>query len=67
MNEEVTKGTKLPFNESSNDYGHMIAAQCIKQRLRSHEGHSMNQAVIKGTNVPFNEASNDYEHMRAVQ
>jgi hypothetical protein len=31
MNQAGIKGTKLPFNESSNVYGQMKAVQLIKQ------------------------------------
>jgi hypothetical protein len=31
MNQAVNKGTKVPFNESSNEYGHMSDVQGIKQ------------------------------------
>jgi hypothetical protein len=48
MGQAVITGTKVPFNESSNDYGHMRAVQSIKQKLRAHESRSINQAVMNG-------------------
>jgi hypothetical protein len=60
VNQEMTKRTWEPFNESSNKYGHMRDVQWIKQWLRAHERRSMNQPMNTGTREPFNESSNDY-------
>jgi hypothetical protein len=40
MNQAMTTGIWEPFNESSNDYGHMRAVEWIKQWLRTHESRS---------------------------
>jgi hypothetical protein len=55
------KGTKVPFNESSNVYRHMRAFQWIKQWLRAHERKSMNKAMTTGTWEPFNESIRAHE------
>jgi hypothetical protein len=62
MNQAVIKGTKEPFNDSSNDYGnmravhkpsndygHMGVVQRIKQELREQKCRLMNQALTTGT------------------
>jgi hypothetical protein len=67
MYQEMTTGIWEPFNESSNDYGHLRAVQCIMQWLRAHESRLINQAIITGKWDPFNESRNDYGHMRADQ
>jgi hypothetical protein len=49
MNQAGTKGTKEPFNESSNNYGHMRAVQWIKRWIRAHVSRSKNEAKTTGT------------------
>jgi hypothetical protein len=79
MNQAISKGTKVAFNDSCIVYGHMRAVEWIKQCLRAHGSRLMNQAVNKetkvplvnkamttGTWMPINESSSDYGHMRIV-
>jgi hypothetical protein len=68
MNQAVITGTKVPFNESSNDYVHMRAVHessndyghirdlhWIKRLLRAHGRRSMNRAMNTGRSEPLNE------------